>query len=317
MAALAATPYSAGLLVGMAVDRPLRPDELAGAYGVLMHPDEAPLAALCVASRAGHALRGLDLVTCLFTDADAILEQDALKMAVRNFADPRIGCVEGVRRDRNEQGIMLDNLYWKYETMIKRLNSRLQAILGATGAIFAVRKDLYDPINAQRGDDFEIPVRVRVNGFGAVLEPKALAYHPWLSNKDEFARIVRIVAWMLPSALILLRESVGSKRWLLAFQLLVHKIMRWLVPFFMIALFAVNTQLTDGIFLIFLLGQVLFYLLAVAGFVSEKKNLKLPTLLKVPYFFCLINAASLVGVVKSVLGWGSMDWTKTARERQT
>lgn len=68
---LAATPYSAGLLVGMAIDRPLRSDELAGAYGVLMHPDEAPLAAMCVASRAGHAVPGLDLVTCLFTDADA------------------------------------------------------------------------------------------------------------------------------------------------------------------------------------------------------------------------------------------------------
>jgi protoporphyrinogen oxidase len=71
MEALAATPYSTGLLVGMAVDRPLRADELAGAYGVLMHPDEAPLAAMCVASRAGHAVPGLDLVTCLFTDADA------------------------------------------------------------------------------------------------------------------------------------------------------------------------------------------------------------------------------------------------------
>ncbi len=71
MEAMAATPYSAGLLVGMAVDRPLRPDELAGAYGVLLHPDEAPLAAMCVASRAGHAVPGLDLVTCLFADPDA------------------------------------------------------------------------------------------------------------------------------------------------------------------------------------------------------------------------------------------------------
>jgi len=68
---LAATPYSTGLLVGMAINRPLRPDELADAYGVLMHPDERPLAAMCVASRAGHAVPGLDLVTCLFTDADA------------------------------------------------------------------------------------------------------------------------------------------------------------------------------------------------------------------------------------------------------
>jgi protoporphyrinogen oxidase len=69
--ALAATPYSTGLLVGMAINRPLGPDELAGAYGVLMHPDEGPLAAMCVASRAGHAVPGLDLVTCMFTDAEA------------------------------------------------------------------------------------------------------------------------------------------------------------------------------------------------------------------------------------------------------
>jgi GT2 family glycosyltransferase len=211
---------------------------------------------------------------------------------------------------------MLDNLYWKYETMIKQLNSRLQAILGATGAIFLVRKELYDPINAQRGDDFEIPVRVRIKGYKAVLEPKALAYHPWLSNQDEFVRIVRIVAWMLPSALILLGESVSNKRWLLAFQLLVHKIMRWLVPFFMIALFAVNTQLTEGVYSVFLWAQILFYLLAAMGFVFEKAKFKLATPFKIPYFFCLINAASMVGVLKSVLGWGSMDWAKTARERQ-
>jgi glycosyltransferase involved in cell wall biosynthesis len=276
----------------------------------------------------------------LFTDADAVLEKDSLKMVVRNFSDPHIGCVEGVRRDRNEQGIMLDNLYWKYETMIKKLNSRLQAILGATGAIFAVRRELYDPINAQRGDDFEIPVRVRVKGFGAVLEPKALAYHPWLSNRDEFRRIVRIVAWMLPSALILLSESIMNKRWLLAFQLLVHKVMRWMVPFFLIVLFVVNMQITGTVFRSLLWGQILFYLLAILGLIfdhlgnyksflndgkspqviadrrfSRKKDLRLPTLLKVPYFFCLINAASFVGILKSILGWGSMDWAKTAREQ--
>lgn len=71
VAALAATPYSMGLLVGLAVSRPLHSDELVGAYGVLMHPDDGPLAAICVASRAGHSVPGLDLVTCMVADATA------------------------------------------------------------------------------------------------------------------------------------------------------------------------------------------------------------------------------------------------------
>lgn len=249
----------------------------------------------------------------LFTDADATLEKDSVKNLVKNFSDKKIGCVEGVRRDRNEKGFLLDSLYWKYETMIKKLNSRLHAILGATGAIFAIRKELYDPINAQRGDDFELPIRVRIQGFGAVLEPQALAYHPWLSNKDEFGRIVRIVAWMLPSALILLWESIRHQRWLLAFQLVVHKILRWLVPFLLIFLFVVNVQLEGSFYKMFLWAQVLFYSLACFGFIVDKINGRLPSLFKIPYFFCLINAASFIGVLKLIFGWSPMNWTKTAR----
>ena len=250
----------------------------------------------------------------VFSDADSILEKNALKALISNFADPSIGCVEGVRRDINEKGALLDSIYWRYETMLKRLNSRLHSLIGATGAIFAVRKPLYLPISTNRGDDFEIPIRVLLQGYGAILEPGAVAYHPWLSNKDEFGRILRIVSWMMPSAFMLLLEALEKKKWLLVFQLISHKILRWFVPIFMIFLFIANLMLADGIYGFFLSAQILFYSLAVFGYICDKFNLGIPAILKIPYFFCLINFASLAGMIKFGLARGDMNWRKTARD---
>jgi len=250
----------------------------------------------------------------LFSDADSMLEKDSLRRLIRNFADLTIGCVEGVRRDINEKGILLDSLYWKYETMLKKLNSRLYSLIGATGAIYAVRKILYNPLTPKRGDDFEIPIRVLLQDYRTVLEPEAIAYHPWLSNKDEFGRIVRIVSWMMPSAFMLLTEAIRKGKWLLTFQLLSHKILRWFMPLFMIALFWVNLRLYGGIYSFIYWTQALFYSFAFIGFICEKNKIKIPAPLKIPYFFCLINYASLVGILKFIFGKDSMNWTKTARE---
>lgn len=250
----------------------------------------------------------------IFSDADSILEKDSLKNLVKSFADPSIGCVEGVRRDIDKKGLLLDSLYWNYETMLKKLNSRIHSLIGATGAIFAVRRTLYSPINTERGDDFEIPIRVVLQGYGSVLEPSAIAYHPWLSNKDEFGRIVRIVSWMMPSAFILLFEAVKKSKWLLAFQLISHKILRWCMPIFMILLFTVNTGSRHGLYGPLLLTQVIFYSLAVAGYICDKFEIKITSTLKIPYFFCLINCASLVGMFKLAFGRSEINWMKTARD---
>ncbi len=252
----------------------------------------------------------------LFTDADAVLEQDALKKILRNFADPKIGCVEGIRRDIDEKGLLLDSLYWRYETALKKLNSRLHSIVGATGAIFAIRKGLYHPLTPERGDDFEIPYGVLFQGYDTVLESEAVAYHPWLANEDEFKRIVRIVAWMLPSALRLLLEAFRKRRWIIVFQLLSHKILRWSVPIFMVLLFIINLNLHGGFYIIILMFQILFYIIAVVGLVCEKRKVRMIGFLKIPYFFCLINFASLVGIIKYCIGLHEMNWVKTAREEK-
>ena len=132
---------------------------------------------------------------------------------------------------------MGEGLYWAYETWVKSLESKCSSLLGANGSIFAMRKAAYYPINEKRGDDFELPVRAVLAGYAAILEPEAVSIEDVSTDTAaEFKRRVRIVSWNLASALILLKEAFRKRNWLLVYQLLSHKIMRWLVPFFMVAI---------------------------------------------------------------------------------
>jgi len=249
----------------------------------------------------------------VFSDADAILTKNAVKNIVKNFNDERIGCVEGVRIDSDPQGIPLESIYWKYETFIKKQAAKLFSSLGATGALFAIRKELYFPISETRGDDFEIPVRVLISGHGVTTDTESIAYHPWLPNEDEFKRIARIVAFMLPSAGFLLAEALKKHRFFVVFQLISHKFLRWFVPVLLILLFLANMGLWDGFYRNFLGIQTLFYFMALCGLFFEKKHLKVVTIFKIPYYFCLINLASLVGIFRFIFGKAAVNWEKTKR----
>jgi cellulose synthase/poly-beta-1,6-N-acetylglucosamine synthase-like glycosyltransferase len=257
----------------------------------------------------------------VFSDADAMYPPDALKKLVRGFADERVGCIEGVRWDTNEEGQVLESIYWKYENVLKRLASKNRCIVGATGAIFAIRKHFYFPLSEDRGDDFELPFRIALRGYDTIYEPSAVVYHPWLPNTEEFRRITRIVSWMLPSALMLLKESLQRGRLLVALQLISHKLLRWFVPVFMLSTFAASlfltntTSLTIGHFYSVILWlQVAFYGLAMLGYLLAKARMKLRLpLLNIPYYFCLINLASLNGVMKLLLGKPVRVWRATGR----
>ncbi|MCS6861157.1 MAG: glycosyltransferase family 2 protein [Abditibacteriales bacterium] len=252
----------------------------------------------------------------VFSDADAMYPPDALRKLVRGFADERVGCIEGVRWDTNEEGQVLESIYWKYENVLKRLASKNRCIVGATGAIFAIRKHLYFPLNEERGDDFELPIRIALRGYDTIYEPDAVVYHPWLPNHEEFRRITRIVSWMLPSALMLLKESLQRGKWLVTLQLLSHKLLRWFVPVFMMAMLVSNLLLVTGHFYRAALWmQGGFYGLALVGYLLAKARVKLRLpLLNIPYYFCLINLASLNGVMKLLLGKPVRVWRATGRE---
>ncbi len=113
----------------------------------------------------------------VFTDANTQFRANTVRALVEPFADPAVGCVDGSKQN-SLNNITCESVYWRYEQMLKALGSRLGAVLGATGAVFAVRKSLYTPGDPSRADDFETAVTTRIKGHLCVYNSEAVAAEP-------------------------------------------------------------------------------------------------------------------------------------------
>ncbi|MBI3447966.1 MAG: glycosyltransferase family 2 protein [Acidobacteria bacterium] len=252
----------------------------------------------------------------LFTDANAMIRPDALRKMVRHFADPRIGSVSGRLTYANDERTAAgasEEVYWGMEQLLKSASSRLFSLPGANGSLFAVRRERFRPIAPDRGDDFEIPIRCILDGYGSILEPGAVSVEGATARfVHEYRRKVRIINWMLTSAAVLLKEAIGRGRWLLAFQLLSHKINRWAVPFWLAGLFIANLFLLDAgpIFLASAIAQAAFYAVALGAIAMERGAAPLRGWLALPAYFVVVHAASAVGVVTCLLG-REVTWHRT------
>ena len=234
----------------------------------------------------------------VFSDASAILDSDSIRQLVANFADPEVGAVSGIYRVQRASESRLgpaEEIYWKYETFLKIQESSLASILGGHGQILGVRKDRYPyPAAGTVNDDYVIPVRVLASGSRVVYEPLAAAFEE-ASEMVGFQRRVRIMAGNMQQ----LREIKGlfwPPQPLPLFFFLSHKIVRSLVPFFLVSLAISNSFLLRGRFYQLTgLFQLSFYGLALAG---SRWQLK-PGSLRVPYYFCFVNAAYLWSAFRS------------------
>lgn len=225
-----------------------------------------------------------------FSDASSMLAPDSIRILVQHFSDPRIGAASGVYRllqkDKAHLGSQED-LYWKYETFLKVQEAKVGAFTGAHGSLYAIRRELYPFPSANTiNDDFTIPIRILERGHRVGYEPAAVAYEE-AHEMEGFSRRVRIMAGNIEQ----IREIKGllwPVRPLAVFCLLSHKTGRLLVPIFLIAALATNIALRNEFpYNWLLLGQVLFYGLALLG---SKFKLK-PKVLRLPYYFCMINSA--------------------------
>lgn len=251
----------------------------------------------------------------VLTDANGMFKRDAFKKLVRNFADPKIGCVSGELKYINPQKVSIgesEGLYWKYEIFVKKLESKIHSVLGANGSIYAIRKELYSPLSEYRGDDFELPIRVAQQGFGVVWEPEAVSEEEvYPETTKQFKRKAMTIGWYTRGALILLKDSFKKFQPLLIFQLISHKILRWLIGFFLIFIFLSNIFLLDNPFyFILFIGQIGFYSLAILGYFQDKRGKKLDKLINLAYYFCMVNLAALIGVIKGILGKQKPTWEK-------
>ena len=249
----------------------------------------------------------------VFSDASSELEPDALRRLVANFADPRVGCVSGLYRlkgdgaDLRAQG---EGLYWRYETFLKRQESRLHSILGAHGAFYAIRKSLFATVGAQAiNDDYLIPMRIVAQGYRAVYEPSAVAWEREVASVDgEFARRRRIAVGNCQQ-IVELRGMLNplTHGWV-ACCFFSHKVLRTLAPVFLGLLAVASGWLPAPWAGVWVGLQVAFYASAWCGYALQRRGLRVAWL-SAPLYFCLGNLAMLAGlwqflVRRKPVAWG-------------
>lgn len=246
-----------------------------------------------------------------FTDANTLWQTDSLRKLVRHFADPRIGGVCGRLVLHGKDVDTQEGPYWKLETFLKIRESALDSCLGANGAIYAIRRQLWPEIPDNTFvEDFVIGMRVREQGYRFVYDAEAIAYEelpPTVGH--EMTRRIRIGAGDF-QALRLCWRSLLPWRGPYVWSFWSHKVLRWIGPFLMMGAFLSNLLLlAHGFFRVTMGLQLLFYALAVLGACSRRKLV----LLNVPYYFAVINLSLLLGFFRYVTGRQPAAWQRTAR----
>ena len=242
----------------------------------------------------------------VMSDANAMYEPDAVRKLMRHFADPSVGAVCGELRLMRERG--RENLYWRYEKWIKRLENRFHSIIGANGSIYAIRRSLYVPLPAEVDDDFLEPLQASLGGHGVRYEPEAVSVERDIESKNvvrEFSAKRRTVLRGIQSLHYLSKTAAPFRCPALAFELVSHKIFKWLVPFFLVGILAANAFLLDRpLFVAAFAAQLFLYGWAIAGIATGRR------MFYIPAFFVLTNAAAFSGVIAFLAGKRSRTWRK-------
>lgn len=247
----------------------------------------------------------------VFSDANSMYERNALRMLSRNFADPEVGGVCGnqiylkanKKSDTASQG---ETLYWSFDKWLKTNESLTGSIVSAHGAIYAIRRALYrPPESAAVTDDFAISTAVVEQGYRLVFESEAIAYEePVPAAHREFGRKVRIMNRGLRGVLLRKRLLNPFRYGFYSLELLSHKVLRRLVPIFLLVMLAASLMLhaRQQFYFIAAAAQLGFYVMAGAGYLLRRHRLGRLKFLYIPFFYCLANAAALLAIIKLLLG---------------
>ena len=250
-----------------------------------------------------------------FSDANSMYAPSALKRLLAPFADERIGCVCGELQYANpdEQGAGKgEGLYWRYEQFLKRRESLLSSALGANGAIYALRRELFVELRGDIISDFVAPLHAWRRGFRIAYEPTAVATeHSSGRFGDEFRRRRRIVSRSLYGLWTEAGVLNPFAHFFFAFQMFSHKLLRWLVPVWLLVVLAVNIPLAESEYYGLLLAlQVAFYGLAALGLLLPER-LGRYWLFYVPTYFTATNLGTLLGLLSFLMGRRHRVWQPT------
>ena len=248
----------------------------------------------------------------IFADARQWFEPDAIKELASNFADVRVGAVSGeLLLDGGANATVGEGvgLYWKYEKWIRKSESRFNSVIGATGAVYAIRRKLWHPLPKETIlDDVYTPMQIALSGSRIVFDEKARAHDRATDSASrEFSRKVRTLTGNYQLCQLMPRVLLPTNA--LLFQFYSHKLMRLAAPIFFLILLAANLAIvalpssaTNTLFYeVSLAAQIIFYASVLAGGYLLKHKRKV-RLLNFAYVFSVMNAAALVGLIYFILG---------------
>jgi len=249
----------------------------------------------------------------LFSDATSLYQPDAVRAIMPSFADPSVGCVAGRLEYVDDSGSPVGRgarSYWSYETFLKSHESRVGSLIGASGCLYAVRASAYVPLYHEACSDFIIATKMVEQGLRAVYEPNAVCTEETNRQTDKELKMrVRIIAqtftdlWRHRSMLNPIRSGFYG------IQLLSHKVMRYLVPFFLMGLFVSNAVLAPGslFYRLMFAAQLAGYACPALAWMLDRVGIR-SRLLALPQYFMLANLASLIACYQFVRGERYARW---------
>ena len=268
----------------------------------------------------------------IFTDANTMVNRQAVREIVLAFEDPRVGCVAGEKRiavqAKDNAASGGEGIYWRYESTLKALDARLYSAVGAAGELFAVRRELFAEMERDTLlDDFVLSLRIAMQGYIIAYCTEAYAIESGSADmREEEKRKVRIAAGGLQS-IWRLRPLLNPFRYgILSFQYVSHRVLRWSVtPFLLFLLLPLNVLLllmkglagdSCTLYGVLLVLQILFYVLGLWGYYLSTKQIK-NKLLFIPYYFLFMNVNVLkgIGYLKKKRGTGV--WEKAKRSSES
>ncbi len=278
-----------------------------------------------------HAMnRGMKFVNApivIFSDSNTILGKNSIREIVAQFSNKKVGCVAGEKRIVEHAAEAAagagEGLYWRMESWIKQKDWELNSAVGAVGELFAIRTELFEDVEADTLlDDFIISLRIAQKGYKIAYAPNAYAEETASLNvKEELKRKIRIAAGGIQTILRLKGLLNPFKNGILSWQYFSHKVLRWAVAplslflLFFVNLFMVLNQTSAGnlfFYNAFFYFQLFCYLVAILGWFFENQKLRLK-LFFVPYYFVMINYASVRGIFRYLKGKQSVNWEKSKR----
>jgi glycosyltransferase involved in cell wall biosynthesis len=249
-----------------------------------------------------------------FSDANAFWEPDALELLVRRFADERVGYACGQLRYLGADGANQEGAYWRFETAVRALESRLGSITAGNGAVYAVRRAAYLQVDPRTSHDLSFPFNMVKKGWRAIYEPRAKAVEqPLPTIEGEFRRKRRMMSHAWPMVIgggMLNPRGYGP---LYAFEVFSHRGLRYATPFLHVVVLAANVALVGrgGVYVLTLVAQLALLAGAALGALAPRRS----RLLSLCYYYVLVTASVAAGLWDWLRGGTAPTWERAEGRR--